>query len=196
MVDDHRDHDDHKTPNGDADSEMVLSRNNPERGEYATQESYDEQTKTTEDVVVPDGEQRFCIQHESPFKFANLLESAGIDVDTPDGARQVPDASMDETDISQVQNTIAAFREIVIPNIVRPQYPYWDDAPSDYPADHPELFDVSSMTQDDLLTLIAAITQQDADDLRDQAHEQAAAMTDGGQPVSGTDDERYEGRFR
>ena len=163
--------------------------------EWATQEEYEQRTTETTDVVVPVGGMKFRVAQESPMKFASLVEKHGLNdlreqMDR-DGAPGVPDVSMDESGMSEVMQTVAAFREIVVPNVLRPGQAYWDEPPADVDPSDPEAFDLSRLHEEDLVTLVAAVTGQDADEMLDDAQE--AAGTAGGGGDAG---EEYTGRFR
>lgn len=163
--------------------------------EWATQEEYEQRTTETTDVVVPVGGMKFRVAQESPMKFASLVEKHGLNdlreqMDR-DGAPGVPDVSVDESGMSEVMQTVAAFREIVVPNVLRPGQAYWDDPPADIDPSDPEAFDLSRLHEEDLVTLVAAVTGQDADEMLDDAQE--AAGTGGGGGDAG---EEYTGRFR
>lgn len=164
--------------------------------EWATQEEYEQRTTETTDVVVPVGGMKFRVAQESPMKFASLVEKHGLNdlreqMDR-DGAPGVPDVSMDESGMSEVMQTVAAFREIVVPNVLRPGQAYWDEPPADVdPSDPEQAFDLSRLHEKDLVTLVAAVTGQDADEMLDDAQE-AAGPGGGGDDAS----EEYTGRFR
>jgi len=135
----------------------------PDNETFASQEEYDERTAETSDVVVPDGEQRFRVRQMPPLKFAAIVEEYGIG-DLAGDLQQVPeDATMDDDDLDEALAMVNFYRDVVIPNILRPRNAHWSAPPTDPDAE--EVFDLSTLTEDDLIAIVAEITDQDAEEM-------------------------------
>lgn len=146
-----------------------------EEAEWASQESYREETAETEDVVVPDGGQKFRIAKEEPTRFAAIMESHGLDElaenldDLPDEAdlQQEIEEDADVEGAEQAVQVIRFMRDALVPNVIKPKS-HWANPEAD-----PDAFDLSTLTDRDKMFLIAKITGQDPDALIEEAESRA-----------------------
>lgn len=143
---------------------------------WADQSAYQEETSETEDVILPDGQMKMRIAKESPTRFAALMETHGLDElaqnldEVPDAAdlSEDPEAAENIEDQSEeAMKTIRFMRDALVPNVIRPES-HWADPDADSGA-----FDLSTLTDEDKMFLVAKITGQDPDALIEEAESRA-----------------------
>jgi len=155
--------------------------------QWASQEAYREQTAETKDVVLPDGQMKMRVAVMQPTKFASLIDEYGI----TDMARQMGDvpenADLSETgdvDLDEVEpedldelddqfRVILFFRDVIMPQIRKPEQVHWADP--DHIGD-PAWFDLTDLTDTDRTFLIGAVTGQDPDTLMDEAQDRVESF--------------------
>lgn len=128
--------------------------------QWASQEEYQEQTKETEDVVLPAGQMKMRVMQESPMRQAALIEKYDIKSvedriqSLPEEAdiRQNPERLADDAD--DVLRMICYLRDLLVPNVVKPDV-HWADPDADG-------FDLSTLADDDLQFLIGKVSGRDA----------------------------------
>lgn len=153
---------------------------------WATQESYDEATAETAVCRLPDGGQDILHKVIPPMQYATLAEehdalSVAQDIDNVS-----PEATVGD-DTEESLAIVGFYQDIIVPNIIRPQNAHWNDPPTD--PDAPEVLNLASLTENDLMTVLAVVIGEDPEEFRDdaRARERAAGR---GEP------EVQDGRFR
>lgn len=138
---------------------------------WADQAQYKQNTQETRDVVVPEGEMKFRITQESPIRQAALIDEYEIrkmedmvqelpqEADLQRNPAEVAD-SMNSEEGDAVLRLIAYFRDLLEPNVVKPDV-HWAD-----PAG--EGFDLSTLDDADLIHLVDQVTGKDAGILPDE----------------------------
>jgi hypothetical protein len=163
--------------------------------QWASQEAYQEQTAETKDVVLPDGQMKVRVAVMQPTKFASLIDEYGItdlakdmgdldpdadladagDVDLAD-AGDVDLDEVDQEDLDELDDrfrVILFFRDVIMPQVVKPERVHWADP------DHignPGWFDLADLTDQDRTFLIGAVTGQDPETLLDEAQDRAESF--------------------
>lgn len=149
--------------------------------QWASQEGYQEQTAETETVVLPDGQMKMKVAIMQPTKFASLIDEYGITdmADDLGGVDSQADMDPGEVDLDDVEpedleeldekfRVILFFRDVIMPQVVRPEQVHW--ANPEHIGD-PGWFDLADLTDRDRTFLIGAVTGQDPDQLLDNAQD-------------------------
>jgi len=169
------------TDSTEADSEGT------EEVQWASSQSYQEQTAEMEVVILPDGQMKMKIAVMQPTKFASLIDEYGItDMaqemgDVPEQADLSDTGDVDLDDVSQEDldeldeqfRVILFFRDVIMPQVVRPQNVHW--ANPEHIGD-PDWFDLSDLTDRDRTFLIGAVTGQDPDQLLESAQDRVESF--------------------
>lgn len=144
--------------------------------QWANQSEYRERTADTDVVFLPDGQMKMKVSLISQTKFASLMQEYGItdmardlmDVDADADMGGVTGADVEEMDPEEIQELdanlqmLGYIKHVVMPQIVRPEQVHW--ANPDHVAD-PDWFDLSELTETDLMHLVAGITGIDPGEL-------------------------------
>ena len=150
--------------------------------QWASGQAYQERTAETEDVILPDGQMKMRIAVMQPTKFASLIDEYGITEmardlgDVPEEAdlADTGDVDLDEVDPEDLDElddqfrVILFFRDVIMPQVVKPEKVHW--ANPDHIGD-PDWFDLADLTDRDRTFLIGAVTGQDPDQLLDSAQD-------------------------
>jgi len=161
----------------------------PEEDEvqWASQEAYQEQTAETKDVVLPDGQMKMRVAVMQPTKFASLIDEYGItdmaqnmqDLDPDADLSETGDVDLDQVDQEDLEElddqfrVILFFRDVIMPQVVKPERVHWADP--DHIGD-PGWFDLSDLTDADRTFLIGAVTGQDPETLLDEAQDRVESF--------------------
>jgi hypothetical protein len=149
--------------------------------QWASQQQYQEQTADTEDVILPDGQMKMRVAVMQPVKFASLIDEYRItelaqnlgDVDTQ-ADMAGGDVDLDDVDPEDLEDlddqfrVILFFRDVIMPQVVKPEQVHWADP--EHIGD-PNWFDLSDLTDTDRMHLIGAVTGQDPDTLMENAQD-------------------------
>jgi len=109
-------------------------------------------------------------------KFATLAEEHDISEYT-ENLEKVDDDAGVQDNLDEALATVAFYKEIIVPNIDRPKNAHWDNPPEDPTA--VEVFDLSTLTADDLMAVVAAVIGEDPDELSQEARKNARAAERG-----------------
>lgn len=153
-----------------------------EEAQWASSQAYQEQTAEMEVVVLPDGQMKMKIAVMQPTKFASLIDEYGITDMAQDLDDLDPDADLADTgevdldDVTQEDldelddqfRVILFFRDVIMPQVVKPEKVHW--AEPEHIGD-PDWFDLSDLTDRDRTFLIGAVTGQDPDQLLESAQD-------------------------
>jgi hypothetical protein len=150
--------------------------------QWASSQNYQEQTAETDVVVLPDGQSKMKIAIMQPTKFASLIDEYGI-TDMADDLGDVPEQAdisdtgnvdlddVDPEDLEQMDDSfrvILFFRDVILPQVVKPEKVHWADP--EHIGD-PGWFDLADLTDRDRMYLIGAVTGQDPDQLMESAQD-------------------------
>ena len=150
--------------------------------QWASSQGYQEQTAETDVVMLPDGQMKMKIAIMQPTKFASLIDEYGITEmardlgDVPDQANisDTGDVDLDDVepeDLDELDDqfrVILFFRDVIMPQVVKPEKVHW--ANPDHIGD-PDWFDLADLTDRDRTFLIGAVTGQDPDQLLESAQD-------------------------
>lgn len=163
------------------------SEGNGDDVQWASQQEYQQQTAETDDVILPDGQMKMRIVIMQPAKFASLLDEYRI-TDMAEDMADVPeqadisdsgDVDLDDLapeDLEEVNEKLRVmlfFRDVILPQVVRPEKVHW--ANPDHIGD-PDWFDLSDLTDRDLTFLVGKVTGQDPEQLMGAAQDRVESF--------------------
>lgn len=136
-----------------------------EQRNWASDDQYTDETYDTVDVQLSNG-QWLRVRQKPPMQFATLAEKYGMDdireaVEDAD-ADDEEDITFEDTDVEGVGDVVSFFREQITPAVVRPPNAHWGDPPEDPEATG--VFDLSSLSDEDLKTVIDAVVEDDSEE--------------------------------
>jgi len=155
--------------------------------QWASQDAYQEKTAETTDTILPDGQMKMRVAVMQPVKFASLIDEYGItemadelgDVSEQADISDPGDVDLEDVDTEELEDlddqfrVILFFRDVIMPQVVKPERTHWADP--DHIGD-PGWFDLSDLTDTDRVFLIGAITGQDPETLLDEAQDRAESF--------------------
>jgi len=155
--------------------------------QWASQQGYQEQTAETDVVVLPDGQMKMKIAIMQPAKFASLIDEYGItdmaqelgDVDSQADISDTGEVDLDDVDPEDLEElddkfrVILFFRDVIMPQVVKPEKVHW--ANPDHIGDA-GWFDLADLTDLDRTFLIGAVTGQDPDQLLEDAQDRVESF--------------------
>lgn len=140
---------------------------------WADQDAYQEQTKETEDVELPDGQMKMRIVQETPMRQAALTEKYDVK-DLKDKLDELPDEadiqqnpeSISDDDQEGILKMIAYIRDLLEPNVIKPDV-HWADPDADG-------FDLSTLSDRDLEFMIGKVSGRDIGVAKNATRQQRA----------------------
>lgn len=168
----------------------MANNNRPQERQWASDETYTKAAYDSVDIQLPREGSWLRVNEVPPLKMAELTEEYNLEAigeeleehgdvsfeEARDGRADIPDAVAEG-----VGSTVDFLREIIVPAVIRPENAHWNNPPES--PDATEVFDLSTLHEDDLDAVIEGVAggQLDDEDVGDEA------VDDGGD---------YQGRFQ
>jgi len=135
--------------------------------QWASEQEYKQEVQESQDVVVPKGDMKFRITQESPIRQAALVDEYNIrqmeslveEMPEQTDLQQDP-GQIDGDEADAVLRLIAYFRDLLEPNVMKPDV-HWADP-------HGSGFDLSTLHDEDLIHLVDHVTGKDAGIIPDE----------------------------